>query len=69
LDFKFDAGDLRAAVHLTAVSALTKLGDPDVTALVQVDPGGDQHAVDVKAGLSFELKQLVYYACIVGAST
>ena len=68
LDFEIDAGDLRAAILLVAAGALAKLGEADVPVLAQFEAGGNEHAVDVEAGLALELEQHAHRAGVAGAA-
>ena len=68
LNLQVDAGDLRAAFLLMAAGALAELGKADMPVLAQFQPGGDQHAVDVHAGLALELEEHAHRACIVSAA-
>ena len=53
---------------MVAAGALAKFGKADMAALAQFQSGRDQYAVDIDAGLAFELKQHVDCSGIVGAA-
>ncbi len=51
-----------------AAGALAEFGKANMPALAQFQPGGDQHTVNIYAGLPLELEQHVHRAGIVGAA-
>jgi len=68
LDLQIDAGNLGAAILLVAACTQAEFGKADVPTLAQLQAGGDQHAVNLNAGLALEFKQDGHRTGIVGAT-
>ena len=68
LDFQIDAGDIAAAFLGVAARALAEFGETHVAVLVQLQAGGDEHAVDIEACLALEFEQHAHHAGVAGAA-
>ena len=68
LHFQIDTYDLRAAIVSGEHRALAKLSKAHMGPLAQIQPRGNQDAVNLETRASFELKQDVDQASIVGAA-
>ena len=68
LDFKVDAGDVGSAILMAVAGALAEFSKADVPVLTELQPGRNEDAVDVDAGLTFELEEHIDCSGIVGAA-
>ena len=68
LNLQVDARNLIAAFQVMISCALAKFSEAHMAVLAQFDPGCNQNAVDINAGMTLKLKQQVHYALISRAS-